>query len=149
LKPLGHVVMTSPEGLLILYKSGIFTIDTSMVNFQTWPRHRDDLGVYWKRQKRTYHSPSRPARSYAKCSRGIHASTCEDVWLKSITYLLVAAGKNLINCYSIYILKMGRIYIKTCKKINNFKMISWFAYHSPLALLNIKIERSYYNCSEM
>ena len=59
-------------GLLILYKSGIFAIDTSIVNFQTWPRHRDDLGVYWKRQKRTYQTASRPARSYAKCSRGIH-----------------------------------------------------------------------------
>jgi hypothetical protein len=34
-----------------------------------------------------------------------------------VTFLPVAAGKNLINCYSIYILKMGRIYIKTCKKI--------------------------------
>ena len=53
--------------------------------------------------------------------RGIHASTCKDFWLKSITFLPVAAGKNLINCYSIYILKMGKIYIKTCKKINNFK----------------------------
>jgi hypothetical protein len=69
-----------------------------------------------KRQKRTYQSPSRPARSYAKCSRGIHASTCKDFWLKSITFLPVAAGKNLINCYSIYILKMGRIYIKTVWK---------------------------------
>ena len=29
-----------PEGLLILYKSGIFAIDISIVNFQTWPRHR-------------------------------------------------------------------------------------------------------------
>ena len=56
-------------GLLILYKSGIFAIDTSIVNFQTWPRHRDDLGVYWKWQKRTYQSPSHPAMSYAKCSR--------------------------------------------------------------------------------
>ena len=31
----GHVVLTSPEGLLILYKSGILAIDTSIVNFQT------------------------------------------------------------------------------------------------------------------
>jgi hypothetical protein len=59
-----------------------------------------------------------------KTTRGIHASTCKDFWLKSKAFLPVAAGKNLINCYSIYILKMGRIYIKTCKKINNFKMIS-------------------------
>jgi hypothetical protein len=34
-----------PEGLLILYRSGIFVIDTSVVNWQICPRHRDDLGV--------------------------------------------------------------------------------------------------------
>ena len=134
-----HVVLTSPEGLLILYTSGIFAIDTSRVNFQTWPRHR----VYWKQQKRPYQSPSHPATSYAKCSRGIHASTCKDFWLKSITFFPVAAGKNLINCYSIYILKMGRIYIKTCKKI---MICLSFPF---LPLLNIKIEGSYYNRSEM
>ena len=47
-----------PEDLLILYRSGIFAI----VNFQTCPRHRDDLEVYWKRQKRTYRSPH-PAKT--------------------------------------------------------------------------------------
>ena len=95
--------MTSPEGHLILYRSGIFAIDTSIVHFQTCPRHRDDfLGVYWKRQKRTYRSPhpAKTSKSYAKCSRlrGIQASTCKDFWLISITFLTIAAGKNLINC---------------------------------------------------
>jgi hypothetical protein len=37
--------LTSPEDLLILYRSGIFAINTSIVNFQTCPRHRDDLEV--------------------------------------------------------------------------------------------------------
>ena len=93
-----------PEDLLILYRSGIFAIDTSIVNFQTCPRHRDDLEVYWKRQKRTYRSPypAKTSKSYAKCSRlrvrGIQASTCKDFWLISIAFLTVAAGKNLINC---------------------------------------------------
>jgi hypothetical protein len=94
---------TWAEDLLILYRSGIFAIDTSIVNFQTCPRHRDDLEVYWKRQKRTYRSPhpaKTSSKSYAKCSRlrGIQASTCKDFWLISITFLTVAAGKNLINC---------------------------------------------------
>ena len=57
----GHVVLTSPEGLLILYRSGIFAIDTSIVNSQTCPRHRDNLGVYCKRWRRTYRSPSHPS----------------------------------------------------------------------------------------
>ena len=57
------VVLASPEGILILYRSGIFGIDTYIVNFQTCPRHRDELGVYWKRQKRTFQSSSHPAKS--------------------------------------------------------------------------------------
>jgi hypothetical protein len=98
-----HVVLTSPEDLLILYRSGIFAIDSSVVNFQTCPRHRDDLEVYWKRQKRTYRSPhpaKTSSKSYAKCSRlrGIQASTCKHFWVISITFLTVAAVKNLINC---------------------------------------------------
>jgi hypothetical protein len=40
------VVLTSPEGIRILCRSGIFAIDTYIVNFQTCPRHRDELGVY-------------------------------------------------------------------------------------------------------
>jgi hypothetical protein len=55
-----------PEDLLILYRSGIFAIDTSIVNFQTCPRHRDDLEVYWKRQKRTYRSPHPDKTSSSK-----------------------------------------------------------------------------------
>jgi hypothetical protein len=71
-------ILVKFQGLLILYRSGIFAIDTSIVNFQTCPRHRDDLGVFWKRQKRTYRSPhpAKTSKSYAKCSRlrGIQAS---------------------------------------------------------------------------
>ena len=99
-----HVVLTPPEDLLILYRSGIFAIDTSIVNFHTCPRHRDDLEVYWKRQKKTYRSPhpAKTSKSYAKCSRlrGIQfqASTCKDFCLISIAFLTVTAGKNLINC---------------------------------------------------
>ena len=43
-----------PEGLLILYRSGIFVMDTSVVNCQICPRHRDDLGICWKRQKQGF-----------------------------------------------------------------------------------------------
>ena len=86
-----------PEGLLILCRSGIFVIDTSVVNCQICPRHRDDLGVYWKRQKRTCQAPTHPANSSAKCARGIQASRCKEFWLKSRTFLAVGAGKNLIN----------------------------------------------------
>ena len=92
------VVLTSPEGIRILCRSGIFAIDTYIVNFQTCPRHRDELGVYQKRQKRTCQSPPHPAKSSVKCSRGKQASICKDFWQKSRTFLAVGAGKNHINC---------------------------------------------------
>jgi hypothetical protein len=112
-----YMVLTSPEGLLILYRSGLFAIDTSIVNCQKCPRHRDDLEVYWKRQKRTYRSPwfilLRFMRNFQDTYRHQHYS----FWLKSRPFLPVGAGKNLINCLSIYILKMGKIYIATCRKL--------------------------------
>ena len=42
----------------------------------------------------------RLVRVMQKCSRlrGIEASTYKDVWLISITFLTIGAGKNLINC---------------------------------------------------
>jgi hypothetical protein len=66
-----------PEDLLILYRSGIFAIDTSIVNFQTCPRHRDDLEVYWKRQKRTYRSPH-PAKTSTICSSKSYTRNVQD-----------------------------------------------------------------------
>jgi hypothetical protein len=90
-----HVVLTSPEGLLIPYKSGIFAIDTSIVNFQTCPRHRDALGVYWKRQKRTYRSPhsAKTSKSCAKCSR---------LQLQS-GYLVTSASRHPTKDYIVYL----------------------------------------------
>ena len=99
----GHVVLTPPEGLLILYRSGIFAIDTSIVNFQTCPRHRDNLGVYCKRWRRTYRSPSHP--SLLRVMQNVQEA-CRHQHVKifgwnddySITFLPIAAGKSLINC---------------------------------------------------
>jgi hypothetical protein len=93
-----YMVLISPEGLLILYRSGLFAIDTSIVNCQKCQRHRDDLEVYWKRQKRTYRSPwfilLRFMRNFQETYRHQHYS----FWLKSRPFLPVGAGKNLINC---------------------------------------------------
>ena len=105
-----------------IYRSGIFVIDTSVVNCQIFPRHRDDLGVYWKRQKRTCQASPHPANSSAKCARGIQASRCKEFWLKSRTFLPVGAGKNLINRKSLCTLKRGRVYIKACTNFNILQM---------------------------
>ncbi|CAG2186996.1 unnamed protein product [Mytilus edulis] len=70
-----------PEGLLILYRSGIFSINCSSCDIYICPKHRDDFGIYWRRQTRKCQSPTHPDQSVAKPSRGIPASVCKELWM--------------------------------------------------------------------
>ncbi|XP_076107223.1 uncharacterized protein LOC143075622 isoform X2 [Mytilus galloprovincialis] len=70
-----------PEGLLILYRSGIFSIDCSSCDIYICPKHRDDFGIYWRRQTRKCQSPTHPDQSVAKPNRGIPASVCKELWM--------------------------------------------------------------------
>ncbi|CAG2235052.1 unnamed protein product [Mytilus edulis] len=70
-----------PEGVLILYRSGIFSIDCSSCDIYICPKHRDDFGIYWRRQTRKCQSPTHPDKSVAKPSRGIPASVCKELWM--------------------------------------------------------------------
>ncbi|CAG2229758.1 unnamed protein product [Mytilus edulis] len=85
-----------PEGLLILYRSGIFSIDCSSCDIYICPKHRDDFGIYWRRQTRKCQSPTHPDQSVAKPSRGIPASVCKELWMTKRISLPVGSG----ICYS-------------------------------------------------
>ncbi|XP_063409144.1 uncharacterized protein LOC134692613 [Mytilus trossulus] len=70
-----------PKGLLILYRSGIFSIYCSSSDINICPKHRDDFGIYWRRQTRKCQSPTHPDQSVAKPNRGIPASVCKELWM--------------------------------------------------------------------
>ena len=63
-----------PEGLLILYRSGILTVDSYALNLLICPKHRDELGTHWIRRQRTCQSPFHKGK--AKADRGIQATSC-------------------------------------------------------------------------
>ena len=39
-----------PECMLILFRSGLFDISSSTLNLKICQKHRDALGIYWKRK---------------------------------------------------------------------------------------------------
>lgn len=84
-----------PDGLLILDRSGIFVIDNSPCDIYIFPRHRDNFGIYWKRQTKKCQSPTHLNQSVAKPCRGIQASICKELWMTKRISLPVGSSINL------------------------------------------------------
>ena len=79
-----------PENLLILYRSGIFTVDSYALNLHICPNHRDELGIHWVRRQRTCQSPFHKGK--AKADRGIQARSSRELWFKRRINIPVGAG---------------------------------------------------------
>ncbi|CAC5399407.1 unnamed protein product [Mytilus coruscus] len=83
-----------PEGLLILYRYGNFSLDSSTLEKYIYPKHRDNLEIYWRRQQRRCQSTFHPTNSHAKVERGIQAQVAKEIWMESGVYIPVGAGHN-------------------------------------------------------
>ncbi|CAC5384685.1 unnamed protein product [Mytilus coruscus] len=81
-----------PEGLLILYRYGNFSLNSSTLEKYICPKHRDNLGIYWRRQQRRCQSTFHPTNSHAKVERGIQAQIAKEIWMDSGVYIPVGAG---------------------------------------------------------
>ncbi|XP_062600026.1 uncharacterized protein LOC134261619 [Saccostrea cucullata] len=81
-----------PEGLLILYRSGIFTIDDSCLNLAICQKHRDELGIYWKDKRHTCQFSGHSKDSKERPSRGTQPTTCKQHWLHTREIITVGAG---------------------------------------------------------
>ena len=79
-----------PEGVLILYRSGIYTVDSYALNLHICPKHRDELGIHWVRRQRTCQSPIHTGK--AKAERGIQAASSRELWFKRRINIPVGAG---------------------------------------------------------
>ena len=86
-----------PEALLILYRAGIFSIDQSALTSTIGPKHRDELGIYWRPQQRKCQCPDHPQTSKAKPNRGLQAAYCKHFWTSSGIFLPVGAGIALLH----------------------------------------------------
>jgi hypothetical protein len=60
-----------PEGLLILYRSGIFSVDRAAKSLSICPWHRDFFGIYWRDNSIKCQFKGHPVGIKAKADRGI------------------------------------------------------------------------------
>lgn len=82
-----------PEGVLILYRSGLFNVDVTTLNLKVCQKHRDELGIYWRRHQRSCQSPFHANASKSKPDRGVQAHWSKDIWLHHRILVPVGSGK--------------------------------------------------------
>ena len=70
-----------PEGLFILYRSGIFSVDTTSTSLRICPKHRDSYGIYWHNNRTKCQYPDHPTSSKAKADRGTPPLMYKQNWL--------------------------------------------------------------------
>ncbi|XP_052075392.1 uncharacterized protein LOC127712825 [Mytilus californianus] len=81
-----------PEALLILYRSGIFSIDHTTLQLKICQAHRDLLGIHWRRNKHSCCYPNHNEKSKAKPDRGTTPSLSKQYWLKTRQTIPVGSG---------------------------------------------------------
>ncbi|CAC5388013.1 unnamed protein product [Mytilus coruscus] len=81
-----------PEAFLILYRSGIFSIDSSALKLKICDSHREYFGIQWRRKqiRCIYQGHSEKSRSNA--DRGACPTLCKLYWLNTRQILPVGAG---------------------------------------------------------
>lgn len=71
-------LLSCPEYLVILYRTGYFVIDKYVLNLKICDNHRKKLGVQWKRT-----SAYQGHEGHAKDDRGAPPALCKEVWLQT------------------------------------------------------------------
>ena len=89
-----------PENYLILNRAGINVITSQHLNLHICEQHRDELGIYWTRKKRTCAHPLH-GDSKAKPDHGINAVMSRELWLR--LQLVVAIGEGNLQNHTSYI----------------------------------------------
>ncbi|XP_052063237.1 uncharacterized protein LOC127702950 [Mytilus californianus] len=81
-----------PEGLLILYRAGLFTVENATMKMTICDSHRDKLSTQWYRCKRTCAHPLHPKTSKEKPDRGITLAIAKEIWVHDRTITAVGDG---------------------------------------------------------
>ena len=80
-----------PECLLICFRSGLFDISSSTINFKICQKHRDVLGIYWKRTSAKCRFSEHPTAS----KQGCIIQSCKQSWISTREVLSIGKGKCL------------------------------------------------------
>lgn len=88
------------ETFLILYRTGIFSIDSLALDLNICASHGKYLGIQWRKQiSWIYQGHSEKSRSNA--DRGTCPTLCKLYWLKKRQILPVGAGKLTFSSHSV------------------------------------------------
>lgn len=79
-----------PEYILLLFRSGYFVIDKTVLSLKICTSHRKRLGIAWRRPRRTCAYPGHVGNMAA--DRGASPSFCKEVWLQTGQILPVGSG---------------------------------------------------------
>ena len=82
---------TCPEALLILYRSGLFTVDKCVLQMRICKTHRDNLGLSWRKSRTKCEFPDHIGNG--KADRGACASMCKELWISRRHLLPIGADK--------------------------------------------------------
>ena len=106
-----------PESLLILFRSGIFSVDQTALNLYICESHRVFFGLNWRRTKTRCTYPGHNTTSKAKSDRGTYPTLCKELFLKTRQILPVGSGtkNNILHTFKPYQMT------HTCQPYNMYK----------------------------
>lgn len=85
-----HVVI--PEGLLLLFRSGLFSMNRDVIEFKICQNHKKHLGRQWVSNRRRCCHPLHPPTHKEKPDRGITCSMSKEIWLHERIVVPVGSG---------------------------------------------------------
>lgn len=83
-----------PEGLLLLFRSGIFVVSKDVLQLNVCRSHRNSLCTHWYKDSRCCMHPLHPPNHREKPDRGLTCTMAKEIWLHERVVVPVGAGKS-------------------------------------------------------
>lgn len=83
-----------PEGLLLLFRSGIFVVSKDVLLLNVCRSHRNSLCTHWYKDSRCCMHPLHPPNHREKPDRGLTCTMAKEIWLHERVVVPVGAGKS-------------------------------------------------------
>uniref|UniRef100_A0A8W8NYV2 C2H2-type domain-containing protein n=1 Tax=Magallana gigas TaxID=29159 RepID=A0A8W8NYV2_MAGGI len=81
-----------PEGLLLLFRSGIFVVSKDVLQLNVCRSHRNSLCTHWYKDSRCCMHPLHPPNHREKPDRGLTCTMAKEIWLHERVVVPVGAG---------------------------------------------------------
>jgi hypothetical protein len=82
-----------PESLLILNRAGVHELQSNLRNSRLCAKHRQDLGIQWKRSRRKCCHPLHDKSFSGTVARGITMIQSREIWVNLHMHVPIGSGK--------------------------------------------------------